>query len=48
MTTLVQTVIREMPDRASGFTVILLWSLLGLVISFGFAHFGLDFSPLSS
>lgn len=47
MTTLVQTGISEMPVQPSGFGVILLWSLLGLALSLGAAHFGLDFSNLS-
>jgi hypothetical protein len=46
MTTLVQTGIREVPARSSGFAVILLWSLLGLALSLGAAHFGLDLSSL--
>jgi hypothetical protein len=42
MTTLVQAGIRQVPTQSSGFAVILLWSLLGLAISLGAAHFGLD------
>jgi hypothetical protein len=48
MTTLVQSVVREAPVGTSGFGVILLWCLLGLALSLGAAHFGLDFSNLSS
>jgi hypothetical protein len=48
MTTLVQSSVREAPVGTSGFGVILLWSLLGLALSLGAAHFGLDFSNLSS
>jgi hypothetical protein len=48
MTTLVQSGVRQAPVRTSGFGVILLWSLLGLALSLGAAHFGLDFSNLSS
>jgi hypothetical protein len=47
MTTLVQTAGREAHVRASGFGVVLLWSLLGLTLSLAAAHFGLDFSTLS-
>jgi len=48
MTTLVETAAREVPVRSSGFGVVLFWSLLGLALSLGAAHFGLDLSPLSS
>jgi len=48
MTTLVQSGVREVPVRTSGFGVILLWSLLGIALSLVAAHFGLDFSTLSS
>jgi len=48
MTTLVQSSVRGVPVRTSGFGVILLWSLLGLALSLGVAHFGLDFSTLGS
>jgi hypothetical protein len=47
MTTLVQTTAREVPVGASGFGVILLWSLVGLALSLAAGHFGLDFSTLS-
>jgi hypothetical protein len=47
MTTLVQTAVRGFPVRASGFGVVLLWSLVGITLSLAAAHFGLDFSTLS-
>ena len=47
MTTLVQTAVREVPVRASGLSVVLLWSLLGAALSLVVAHFGLDFSALN-
>ena len=47
MTTLVQTALRELPVHASGFGVVLLWSLVGITLSLAVAHFGLDFSTLS-
>ena len=47
MTTLVQTAVRELPGRASGFGVVLLLSLVGITLSLAAAHFGLDFSTLS-
>jgi hypothetical protein len=47
MTTLVRTAVPAVPVGASGFGVILLWSLLGLTLSLAAAHFGLDFSTLN-
>jgi hypothetical protein len=47
MTTLVQSAAREVPVRASGFGMVLLWGLLGITLSLAAAHFGLDFSTLS-
>jgi hypothetical protein len=47
MSTLVQTAAGEVPFRASGFGVVLLWSLIGITLSLAAAHFGFDFSTLS-
>jgi hypothetical protein len=47
MTTLVQTTVREAHVGATGFGVVLLWSLVGITVSLAVAHFGLDFSTLN-
>jgi hypothetical protein len=47
MTKLVQAVLRDVPVPPSDFSVVSLWSLLGLALSLAVVHFGLDLTVLS-